>query len=167
MSRDRDLKVEYKRLDHVNRFQGEDQHCCQQYGGHGQHGGHDMDSRDAQCKSELERLESQMCKGVNQARCDVGCKRATKKCESNNLATGRQSKKQKANKMQKKGEECSSLIEGGDVNLEIQREVEDTKGKMRTGVAGRICNNKESCQKNICKTWETPPTFPLGAILNS
>ena len=147
MSRDDDLKEKLiKRADRANRFQEEEQHCCQQHGGHGGHtghgghGGHGMDSRDSQCKTQI-------CKSVPQARCDIHCERAaTKKCEGNNVATVQQ-RGQKATKMQEGGEErreCSCLIER-----------DDAKGKRRaTGVAGRICNNKESCQKNICKTWE-------------
>ena len=153
------MKEKCKRADNKNRFQEEDQQCCQQHGGHDinsrdsqQHGGHDMNSRDMQCKSELERLEARMCKvAQSQANCDVHCKRETqKKCESNNVATAQRSK-QRANKMQEREEEeeregieCSSLIEqhgGGEERIELDHLVDDAR-KRRT--AGRICNNKES-----------------------
>ena len=129
-----------------------------------QDGGHDMNSRDMQCKSELERLEARMCKvAQSQGNCEVHCKRETQKmCESNNLVTDQRSSRQRANKMQERVEEkrveCSSLIEqhgSGEERIELDHLVDDAR-KRRT--AGRICNNKESCQKNCCKIHEKVPT---------
>ena len=125
-----------------------------------QDGGLDINSRDLQCKSELERLEARMCKGAqSQANCDIHCKRETqKKCESNNVGIAEQSR-QRANKMQEReeeereGRECSSLIEqhgSGEERIELDHLVDDAR-KRRT--AGRICNNKESCQKNCRKIY--------------
>ena len=145
--RDDDSKEKCKRAGYL--IQGDDCQCAR-------------NSRDGQSKSELETRMSKV--ATAQANCDFHCERARKKmCESNDVWKGEE-RREKANKMQKRGEERSLIEREGGGGEE---EDDEEKRKRRTcGGTGRICNNKESCQKNIRKTLETPPTR-WGVTLNS
>ena len=163
--------------DLMTRFQGDACQCT----------GHGSNSRDQHYKSDLETRMSKV--ATAQGNCDIHCERARKKmCESNNVWKKGEERREKANKMQKRGEErClierelgggkdeESLREvdfekrkrgkekrgkqedGGGEEEESPREVDDEeKRKRRTcDATGRICNHKESCQKNILKTSPT------------
>ena len=167
----------------MNRFQGDDCQCAPHLG---------RNSGDPQCKSDLEtrmskvancdihceRARKKMCESNNvwkkgeerREKANKMQKRGEERCLiERELGGGKdeESLREVDFEKRKRGKEKRGKQEdGGGEEEESPREVDDEeKRKRRTcDATGRICNHKESCQKNILKT---SPTRGGGGTLNS